>query len=239
VDVDPATGGVGLQPGEGPGRGSGMSELTVRGRVVAVAVLSTVVALGAPGCGAGRPAAQPATQRTTQPAAHPATASQPATQQATQPAAHPATAGQPAVGCLDRLRVGPGTGDAAAGHRSLVLVFTNTGTTTCRLRGYPGVAGLDRDGRQLVQARRTPSGYLGGLGSGPLPTVALAPGKTASALVEALAFDQRTGDACTPWAGLLVTAPDGTRSSPVRWTGDGCAELEIHPVVPGSTGRGR
>jgi len=68
------------------------------------------------------------------------------------------------------------------------------------------------------------------------PVVSLAAGASASATVEALAFDQ-AGNACTAYAGLLVTPPDETHSVRVAWGSDGCSELEIHPVVAGTTGQ--
>src|SRR5205814_6518113 len=85
--------------------------------------------------------------------------------------------------------VSAGGQDSGSGHRSVVLVFTNAGSQPCRLTGYPGVAGLDTGGSQVAQAQRTPKGYLGGLASGRPPVVTLPPGQSASALVEALAFN--------------------------------------------------
>lgn len=127
--------------------------------------------------------------------------------------------------------------DAAAGHRRVVLVFTNHGSRTCTMRGYPGVAGLNAAGKQVAQATRTLAGYMGGLAGGNHPsTVVLAPGASASATVEALAFNAKDGTPCTAWAGLLVTVPDDVVSTHVGWGNDGCSGLEIHPVVPGTSG---
>ena len=44
------------------------------------------------------------------------------------------------------------------------------------------------------------------------------------------------GESCTGYAGLLVTPPDETHSVRVGWDSDGCSTLEIHPVVPGTSG---
>ncbi|WP_326560760.1 DUF4232 domain-containing protein [Micromonospora sp. NBC_01796] len=138
------------------------------------------------------------------------------------------------------LKVSRRATEAGSGHRAVILVFTNTGAGPCRTRGYPGVAGLDRDGNQVAQAERTRSGYLGGLGADTkAPTVTLSPGQSASATVEATAFDPATGNGCTPYAGLLVTVPDDTASTQVPWTNDGCTGLEVHPVVPGTSGSAR
>ena len=135
------------------------------------------------------------------------------------------------------VRVATGDRDAGSGHRSVALVFTNTGTQPCRLSGYPGVAGVDATGSQVAQARRTLHGYLGGLSAGPPPVLTLVPGESASALVEALAFNASDGSACTAYRGLLVTVPDDTVSTQLPWDTDGCSDLEVHPVVSGTAGR--
>jgi hypothetical protein len=127
-------------------------------------------------------------------------------------------------------------GDAAVGNRSRIIVFRNTGTKTCVLQGYPGVAALDSRGHQVAQAQRTLNGYLGGVRTGKPLLVWLAPGKAASAMVEAAAF-RANGASCTGYAGLLVTPPDETHSARLSWGSDGCSHLQIHPVVPGTTGR--
>jgi hypothetical protein len=147
-------------------------------------------------------------------------------------------AAQPARCERAGLVLSAGMTDAGSGHRSVALVFTNRGAQPCRLHGYPGVAALDANGNQVAQARRTPNGYLGGLATGQqLPTVTLATGQSASALVEALAFSPADGSACAAYQGLLVTAPDDTESTGLPWRTDGCTDLQIHPIVPGSDGR--
>lgn len=125
------------------------------------------------------------------------------------------------------LKVTAGMDQAGSGHRSLQLVFTNGGSTPCRMRGYPGVAAVDAAGTQTAQARRTPGGYLGG---GTVTSLTLAVGQSSSAVVEAVAFN-RDGTSCTPYAGLVVTPPDDTRLAPVAWRTDACADLEVHPVT--------
>ena len=64
----------------------------------------------------------------------------------------------------------------------------------------------------------------------------LAPGNSASATVEALASGP-DGASCTGYAGLLVTPPDETHAVHLNWGSDGCSDLQIHPVVPGTTGQ--
>jgi hypothetical protein len=135
------------------------------------------------------------------------------------------------------LTVEPGSTDSSSGHRRLVLIFTNTSGRTCDLIGYPGVDALDGTGTSTAHAKRTPSGYEGGIPSGTSPQqVTLSPRESASAIVEALAYDSH-GGSCTAYAGLLVTAPDDTGSTHVAWAGtDACSALEVHPMVSGSDG---
>lgn len=127
---------------------------------------------------------------------------------------------------------------AAAGHYGFVLVFRHDQTATCRLQGYPGVAALDENGAQVAQARRTPSGYLGGLRdpSGRPAAVDLAPGGVASALVEGTNVPPGGASTCPVYKGVLVTPPDETRSVRLDVTANGCSGLEVHPVVPGERG---
>jgi hypothetical protein len=135
---------------------------------------------------------------------------------------------------LSQLAVSDSNGSAGSTHRATILVFRNTSTVTCHLAGYPGVAGLNASDQQVAQATRTLSGYLGGARSA--ATVQLAPGQSASATVEAMAIDATTGNSCTPYAGILVTPPNETHSIKLAWPNDGCSSLQIHPVVPGTTG---
>ena len=188
------------------------------GAAVAVAVLA--------GCGA-RSGGGPVASGSGTPSAASAT---PSVAPSVAPSAAPQTCR------TGQLAISLSGGDAGLGHRSKVVVFRNTGPASCVLQGYPGVALLDADGRQVAQAKRTPNGYMGGLRAGTPPLVTLASGDSASATVEALAFDAN-GNACPPSAGVLVTPPDETRSLRLDWGSNGCGELQIHPVVPGTTGQ--
>lgn len=172
---------------------------------------------------------------TTPPASTTPTAPSTQVDASTPPATHTAAAEYPECKLAD-LTVSATGSDGGAGHRLVVLVFTNSGSRTCSMYGYPGVAALDADGKQVAQAIRTRSGYMGGLRGTHLPTVVLAPGRAASAGVEALGFNPTDGSACTAYQGLLVTAPDDTSSTHLPWGNDGCSGLEVHPVVSGTTG---
>ncbi|GIF06886.1 DUF4232 domain-containing protein [Actinoplanes siamensis] len=139
---------------------------------------------------------------------------------------------------ISQLAVSIGGQQGSAGHSAGAIRFRNAGPNACRLHGYPGVAALNSVGKQVAQAQRTPRGYMGGLGAGQHTptTVTLAPGHTASALVEAenAAPD---GSSCGATPALLVTPPDETHRVKLSWQG-GCSSFQIHPVVPGDTGQG-
>jgi hypothetical protein len=127
---------------------------------------------------------------------------------------------------------------AAAGHQGVVLLFVNNGSTSCVLYGYPGAAGLNASGAQVVQAKRTLTGMMGGLAPGvtALPRITLAPGQTASAVVEGTDVPSGTETSCPTYSSLLVTAPNAKVSVTIPFSLPGCSGLQVHPVVPGTSG---
>ena len=138
-------------------------------------------------------------------------------------------------------------GGAAAGSIGQVIGFVNVSKVACTLTGYPGVAGLDARGRQVIQAQRQLMGMLGGLANGATapPTVILRPGQSASAMVEGSDNPVGTATSCTYYPSLLVTPPNLTRPMKVTETLSGstvpgfpgCSGIRVDPVVPGPTGR--
>lgn len=116
-----------------------------------------------------------------------------------------------------------------------MLVFRNTSEHACTLYGYPGVAGLNKAGEQVAQAKRTTSGYLGG--DYTVQTVKVRPGKRASALVEATSVPSGDATSCPTYAALLVTPANTTKSVKVDVSLPGCGGLEVHPTVKGASGR--
>jgi hypothetical protein len=163
---------------------------------------------------------------------------------ATTTSAPPVTVSGAAKCTVADLAVTLGEAEAAAGHDGLPILFRNTGPVTCILGGYPGVALLDSSGAQAAQATRTPSGYLGGVAAGSTPpVVTLAPGVTASALLEGSDVPTGTATSCPGYQRLLVTPPGSTASVAVADAAGapsgfpGCANPQIHPVVAGTTGR--
>lgn len=118
----------------------------------------------------------------------------------------------------------------------MAIIFRNVGLTECWISGYPGVDGGDSSGHQVVPARRTPSGYLGGQrNSGPPAVIYLVPKELASALVEGTSVS-RSGTSCGSYIALLVTPPGETHSVTVATSLPACSGLQVHPVVAGPNG---
>jgi hypothetical protein len=99
----------------------------------------------------------------------------------------------------------------------------------------------------VAQATRIPSGYLGGVNPGTTtpPQVTLSPGQTGSAMIEGTDNPPSGGTSCTYYPYLLITPPNLTDSVRISVTDlstnivgfPGCAPIEVHPIVPGTTGR--
>jgi hypothetical protein len=123
--------------------------------------------------------------------------------------------------------------EAAVTHRAVTLTFSLApGAGPCTLTGYPGVD--SGAGGPLLQAKRTLSGYLGGLRGPTLPTITLSRSQPAHAVVEGDAVDAR-GDQCPTYTNLRVTPPD-TETVTVPATIDSC-ELQVHPMGSGHVAR--
>jgi hypothetical protein len=143
----------------------------------------------------------------------------------------------PAANCrFDQLRVWQASGGSAASHYGVVFVFENVSGAACRMHGYPGLDAQNSNGKTVANAKRTLQGYLGGVSGSVPPTVDLPPGGFASALGEALAFDPTNTNACLPESNIIVTPPNTAGTVTFGWN-ESCADLEIHPVVPGTSGR--
>jgi hypothetical protein len=149
--------------------------------------------------------------------------------------ASPAVTGPPACpnGSL-QVKLGPAQGYAGGVYE--VIDFTNTSGVTCTLFGYPGVSLVS--GPPYAQiglaAKRT--------STAPVKQITLAPGATASALlqiVDALNFPAAT---CNPVKSthLRVFPPNWTASVYLPYTSEGCAKpvqtLFIGAVQAGSGG---
>jgi len=128
-------------------------------------------------------------------------------------------------------------GDAAAGTAYRSLVFTNKGTRTCTIQGFPGVSYVaGEDGHQVG-----PAAYRTGKKG---PVVTLKPGATASADVGFVQVANYDPAVCKPTAvrGLRVYPPHEYDSMFVPNAGTGCAgtppgnQLTVATVKAGSGG---
>jgi hypothetical protein len=132
------------------------------------------------------------------------------------------TAQQLRIAYTDNAQIRNGALDGMSHHDNVVM-FTNEGSASCQMRGYPGVAALNSAGAQIKQAVRSSAGA---------PVVVLAPGQTASAMVSANSASCTT---TTTVAGLLVTAPDQRTSTRLGPAGQFCLNsLSVLPVQPGN-----
>ena len=125
-----------------------------------------------------------------------------------------------------------------AGSRYQPIVFTNTTQTTCTLTGYPGVSFVaPGTGHQVgAAATRNPQHAT--------TTVALAPGASASALLQIVNHANYPPADCnaTAVSGLRVYPPGNTAAAyvPFASTQSACSsqveQLAVDSVVRGSTG---
>jgi len=121
-------------------------------------------------------------------------------------------------------------------HNGYVIEFKNRGVA-CTITGYPGVDALNAAGRRVLSATRTKAGYLGGVESGPIPKVNLASGKTASAILEWIDLGSPP---CPRARSLRITPPNASKSvvlSPKSLKVQTLCRVQVHPVVPGTTGQ--
>ncbi|UXY27425.1 DUF4232 domain-containing protein [Streptomyces sp. HUAS TT20] len=115
-----------------------------------------------------------------------------------------------------------GRGEGAAGSLYQPIRFTNTSTSKCALRGYPGVSVLDTAHKQIGPAA-TRSGS-------PYGTVTLAPGHSASAIIRTT--NGPVGGPCLRTGTYLRIYPPGSYTStlvPTHWTT--CSHLfQVGPI---------
>jgi hypothetical protein len=132
------------------------------------------------------------------------------------------------------LSVSASAPNAGVGHAGIQLSFTNSGSASCKLTGYPGVAALNAAGAQQLQATRTLRGYLSGLpdGDDTIPVVTLQPGQSAMAGLE---WEQGGNSACTVYPAILTTPPNTAHSTKLTIGQlSVCGAFDIHPVTASS-----
>jgi hypothetical protein len=151
--------------------------------IVAVALLLTACASGG-----GSPTSSPAP--TASASSSPTPSASPA------PTDPNAPAGQCADDALE-VTVQPSPDGGSAGHVNSIVVFTNTGSASCELRGAPGVSVVDANGTQLGEAAEQ-------VEDDAPPTITLAPGGTAVAALSSVNIGTDggpLGDKCPTVAG--------------------------------------
>jgi Protein of unknown function (DUF4232) len=134
------------------------------------------------------------------------------------------------------LRVTATHTQGAMGHGNLVLRFKNKTTHACSLFGYPGVDALTAHGHLIRHAKRTVSGFTGGSTHG-LRTIVVKPGRYASADLEWMNFNPKTGGDCRVSKKIAVT-PAGTGHTVRFKRSVSACRLQVHPTVAGRTGNG-
>ena len=120
-----------------------------------------------------------------------------------------------------------GQGDAGAGSVYRPLVFTNKGTRTCELTGFPGVSYVAGDDGHQVGPAAVMNGPHG-------PEISMAPGESSQAQVQFVQVANFDAAVCkpTPVRGLRVYPPGETASMFVAMDGGtGCAGTPPGPQL--------
>jgi hypothetical protein len=151
-----------------------------------------------------------------------------------------ATSARSAPTCrTSQLSLRLGNGGAAAGTAYQSIVFTNHGTSTCALRGYPGVAFVaPATGRQVGSAAsRNPQQ--------PVMTILIVSKSSASALLGTSDYRNLPSRKCLshPVSGLRIYPPENTAGAyvPFQTPSAACSsqvgQLNVAAVVTGTTGQ--
>jgi hypothetical protein len=141
------------------------------------------------------------------------------------------TAPHPDRCLIGELQVTLGESSGAAGSQEIPIVFTNTGSRTCVLHGYPGVSYVAApDGPQVGAAAARDGGAE--------TPVTVAPGARATAAVRATVVQNYPAETCGPTAvaGFRVYPPNDTGSVFLPYPTTGCAQtgvqqLSVQPVT--------
>jgi Protein of unknown function (DUF4232) len=129
------------------------------------------------------------------------------------------------------IKTGPYLSPAGTGIAAEPIILTNTGSASCTVLGWPGVAALNGGGSQIYQAAR-----IGPEGS----PITLAPAASASAVLYAVISLGGPGwggsSSCTQVPNLLVTPPNETHSGQVGFGSPVCVPPALTALLPGSGG---
>jgi hypothetical protein len=121
------------------------------------------------------------------------------------------------------LGVALGGSQGTAGSIIVTVTFTNSGSSSCTLSGYPGVSLTAGSPPAQVGAAAVRDGSV------PVTTVTLAPGAVASSGVQITEAGNYSSSTCqpTPVTAILVYPPDQTQSVSLPYNGTGCAATGV------------
>ena len=137
------------------------------------------------------------------------------------------TAGGPTACATNQLHAELGPSNAGAGQIYVPLILRNTSSTTCEVRGFPGVSLLDGSGNQIGQ----PATRDGGEGA----AVSLAPGQAASATLHTTSAG--IGPSCDPASTQMkVFPPNQTAEITFAAQYTACGGFSVTTLVAGEAG---
>jgi hypothetical protein len=190
----------------------------VNRRRAAAAWVLAAAGLAVGGCASttavGTAASAPASSSSASPSSSaPAPASSPASPSSA--VSSPSGGGAVAAGACaaGQLKVSLTHTTAQAGQAGGYLAFTNDGSTTCHLSGWPTVTGLTAAGKATTLRHLQSSMFGAWTYSDPPPTVTLKPGDAAYAIIAA--DDKPAGNSTScpaPYTSLRVSPPGGSDS---------------------------
>jgi len=136
---------------------------------------------------------------------------------------------------MTQLRVSLTHTGALGGQAGGYLRFTNDGTTTCQIEGWPAVVALTASGQAATLKHAQSTMYGAWRVPAPLPVVRLQPGDSAYAVVAA--DDQPAGAAAcsAPYVRLRISPPGGSSSVVISaWLPGAGTDLPACAAVNGS-----
>lgn len=133
------------------------------------------------------------------------------------------------AGCtFDELTASVAGPTAAAGTMGFTITFTNRGSRTCTISGYPGVAAVSPRGAEVMQAARA------GDNSAP-PVIRLSPRQAARASLQ-VNDNPCCGNnppPCPEVTALDITPPGATRTTRISvYHFSACRNFQVEPVRP-------
>jgi Protein of unknown function (DUF4232) len=218
--------------------------MTLRKTVLAGAAGLAIVAGAAAGCSSGSSSSSSSAATTpaapaSSSASAPATSSAPPTGSASSAAVNPNTPAGPPGCATANLKATVGVAQGAAGSVYQVIDFTNIGSSTCSLYGYPGVS----------LAAGTPVTQVGAAASRSTSSapslVTLAAGATANTLVRITVAQNYPTATCKPVATtyLQIYPPNQTTPIFVAYKSTGCSATSVNlltvSVVQAGSGSSR